>query len=79
MNGITPKTKGVAMVEKNQEKAKAAGYVPKIYQMLDLCEKRPNRLIFISKLRLITITFPTLVVVQERQAAWRREGWAECS
>ena len=33
MNGITPKTKGVAMVEKNQEKAKAAGYVPKIYQM----------------------------------------------
>ena len=49
MNGITPKTKGVAMVEKNQEKAKAAGYVPKIYQMLDLCEKRPNRLIFISK------------------------------
>ena len=78
MNGITPKTKGVAMVEKNQEKAKAAGYVPKIYQMLALCEKRPNRLIFISKLS-VTITFPTPVVVQERQAAWRREGWAECS
>jgi hypothetical protein len=78
MNGITPKTKGVAMVEKNQEKAKAEGYVPKIYQMLDLCEKRPNRLIFISEFP-VTIIFPTPVVVQERQAAWRREGWAECS
>lgn len=77
MNGITPKTKGVAMVEKNQEKAKAARYVPKIYKMLALCEKRPNRLIFISKLSVTT--FPTPVVVQERQAAWRREGWAECS
>lgn len=78
MNDITPKTKGVAMVEKNQEKAKAARYVPKIYQMWLLCEKRPNRLIFISKLS-VTITFSTPVVVQERQAAWRREGWAECS
>ena len=78
MNGITPKTEGVAMVEMNQEKAKAARYVPKIYKMLALCEKRPNRLISVSKFS-VTITFPTPVVVQERQAAWRREGWAECS
>lgn len=78
MNGITPKTKGVAMVEKNQEKAKAARYVPKICKMLALCEKRPNRLIFISKCS-VTVAFPSPVAVQERQAAWRREGWAECS